>query len=413
MRTVARRTLLGSAGGLLAAPALVRAQGVNGVALVVGNSNYKWEAPLPNVKRDVPDIARTFQALGLKTELREDLGHGALKQAIEKFAEASRGARFAAVYFAGHGVWWKGLTYLVPVDVDVSGEKAVDNLLSRSVVLASTKGASGRLIVFDNCRNSPYGGWRQREARASAFVSTTLAAEVLVDPNILWLSSTAPGCVALDGPPGQTSPFAAALVQELSVPSVDMQTLPANIRRRMLQATEGRQLTHELSTYEAPFLLGAAGKQPAGNYRASHDPSRIVELNNAYNVAKQMGEFLPPGLIAYRPPNGSPDVDKVGAYKSEIMQEARPGVWVPVPAIFVVLSVPDSNSAEMIFASKRWVNGVSSSVWRYFPAKNVGNALTFTLVEGSPDQQFKWRDRNSGTFSPSPAVKPFPFTRLD
>ena len=35
-----------------AAPAIVQAQGQAGVALVIGNSTYTWEASLPNAKRD-------------------------------------------------------------------------------------------------------------------------------------------------------------------------------------------------------------------------------------------------------------------------------------------------------------------------------------------------------------------------
>jgi Caspase domain len=71
---VARRTLLAGA-GILLAPSAVLAQGKsNGVALVIGNSKYHWEAQLPNVRRDAPDMARSFQALGLKTELIQDAG---------------------------------------------------------------------------------------------------------------------------------------------------------------------------------------------------------------------------------------------------------------------------------------------------------------------------------------------------
>ena len=59
-----RRALLVGAGGVLAAPAIVRAQGQTaGVALVIGNSKYHWEASLPNVRRDVPEIAKRFQAM--------------------------------------------------------------------------------------------------------------------------------------------------------------------------------------------------------------------------------------------------------------------------------------------------------------------------------------------------------------
>ena len=52
--------------GLLAAPSIVHAQSANGVALIIGNSKYKWEASLPNAKRDATDIAQQFEALGLK-----------------------------------------------------------------------------------------------------------------------------------------------------------------------------------------------------------------------------------------------------------------------------------------------------------------------------------------------------------
>lgn len=73
-RRIGRRILLTGAGSLLAAPAVVRAEGQNGVALVIGNSKYQFEAPLQNVKRDVPDVVKAFQALGLKTESYEDQG---------------------------------------------------------------------------------------------------------------------------------------------------------------------------------------------------------------------------------------------------------------------------------------------------------------------------------------------------
>lgn len=56
---IPRRTLLAAAGGLIASPAIVRAHGQsNGVALVIGNSKYRCEASLPNVKRDAPAVAK-------------------------------------------------------------------------------------------------------------------------------------------------------------------------------------------------------------------------------------------------------------------------------------------------------------------------------------------------------------------
>src|SRR6185503_19270071 len=56
--SIGRRTILTGASSLLAAPVPLRAQPQSaGVALVIGNSKYKWEAPLPNVRRDARDVA--------------------------------------------------------------------------------------------------------------------------------------------------------------------------------------------------------------------------------------------------------------------------------------------------------------------------------------------------------------------
>ena len=118
-----RRTLLAvGTGSLLAAPSVIRAQASNGVALVIGNSKYQWEAALPNVRRDAPDIAKSFQALGLKTELIQDVGRDGLLAALAKFKSAASGANLAAFYFAGHGVTWAKQTYVVPVTYAYDGE---------------------------------------------------------------------------------------------------------------------------------------------------------------------------------------------------------------------------------------------------------------------------------------------------
>src|SRR5471032_2518631 len=270
MGSMSRRMLLAGAGGLLASPAIVCAQGSNGVALVIGNSKYRWEASLPNVKRDAPDVAKRFQALGLKTELLQDAGQDAMRSATDKFASASRGANLAAFYFAGHGASWDKDTYLVPEDADLNNPSIVQTLLPVRAVNAAVKEASHRLLVFDNCRNNPADGWRQREAvRSSSVAKTELAAAALNGPNTLVMFSTAPGRVAVDGPAGQNSPFAAMLLRQLAGQTVDLQVLPAKLRRELLIATDGGQVLWYQSTYDQPFVLTNLQK----NRPAAADPA--------------------------------------------------------------------------------------------------------------------------------------------
>ena len=123
-----RRSLVAGAGLWLAAPAIVKAEGQNGVALVIGNSKYKWEASLPNVRRDVADVAKRLQEIGLKTDLVQDANRATMQAVIEKFKSAAAGADFALFYYAGHRASWDKHTYLVPVDTDLATPDAVKSL---------------------------------------------------------------------------------------------------------------------------------------------------------------------------------------------------------------------------------------------------------------------------------------------
>ena len=191
---IGRRGVLGVAGAFMLPAATARAQGA-GVALVIGNSKYQWEAQLPNVRRDAPDIAKRFQAMGFKTELLQDLGRDAMKAAIEKWGAASQGAGTAAFYFAGHGANWGRQTFLVPADVDLSNPSVAESLTPTNAVGTAASGAASRLVILDACRNNPADGWRQVQAQRGAVVNENRTGGDSL-PKTLVMFSTAPGRVA-------------------------------------------------------------------------------------------------------------------------------------------------------------------------------------------------------------------------
>ena len=413
-----RRAALVGTAGLLAAPAIGRAQGQNsGVALVIGNSKYKWEASLPNVKRDAPDVAKHFQAMGLKTELLQDVGLQAMKQAVAKFAGTARGANFAAFYFAGHGATWERITYLVPEDADLSDPNAVKTLVSVPSIYEAMAEAAHRLMVFDSCRNNPADGWRQLEATRAAGMNLSVQAANAGTraADTLALFSTAPGRVAVDGPAGENSPFAAAFMRQLANPSVDLLALPAGLRRDLLIATQGRQVVWDQSSYQQPFSLkGAGGGLASGKSGWNHDPSKIVELTNTYAFAAANNLPLPPGLIAHRPASNSPDAAKVGSFKFEISTPRGE----KVPSILVVLSVEEQRTAELIWAGKN----DKGFGWYFRTGTISGKRIELVVRDGAPRTIFDWSDANSGSMTSlhenkmgGPAAASFSsrFTRLD
>jgi hypothetical protein len=429
---IGRRGVLAAAGGLLAAPAPVRAQGQsNGVALVIGNSKYKWEASLPNVQRDAPDVAKRFRALGLKTELLQDAGHDAMRAAIDRFAAGARGANLAAFYFAGHGVSWDKETYLVPGDADLGNPSTVPSLVPVSAVSAAMREASHRLLVFDNCRNNPADGWRQRDALLlSRIADAERAAAALQSPNTLVMFSTAPGRVAVDGPAEENSPFTLAFLRQLAGPTVDLQALPANLRRDLLIATEGRQVLWDHSTLDRPLLLTNSLHSPSAGARGkvatdAAQPKtslQIVELPNAYAFAREKRLPLPAGLIALRRRNGSLDNEKVGSFKSTVKVMVGSEITSTAgtslePLLMVILSVSDRSTAEIIYAFK---NSPGGDIWRYATAALSGPKLEFDQINwrgnGSIRWEFKWRTADAGTSQTQFGGIGFfhnPFSRLD
>ncbi len=395
--------MLVAAGGLVSAPAVLRAQGrTNGVALVIGNSKYAWEAQLPNVRRDAPDVAKRFESFGLKTELVQDAGRDAMNRALETFGTAANGANFAAFYFAGHGASWGKGTYLVPVDADLSTPGTVQTLVNSLEPGKVTRGAANRLFVYDNCRNNPADGWRQLEAERNAVIAYSSEGEragFAGGANSLVLFSTAPGHVALDGPAGQNSPFAAALLRQLNDASVDLQSLPSRLRRDLLLATQGRQVMFDRNNFAAPFAISGSPRPGSAAVGGGFNPSSVVDLTKAYAYAHENGLPLPSGLIAYRPPGGSRDSQKVGSF-----QYARKSALGVDPALLVVLSVEEQQTAEIIMSVKGRFNQKTQkleggSIWRYVIARVQGDRLEFVPRDGAERTMFDWRDANSGSFS--------------
>jgi hypothetical protein len=390
MARIGRRNVLAAAGATLAFPTIIaRAQASRGAALVIGNSRYQWEASLPNVKRDAPDIAKHFQAMGLKTELVEDAGKAAMVAAIQGFKASLSNAQLGAIYFAGHGAQWVKDSYLVPIDADLSTPNAVDQLVPVQQVNQGMSGANHRLMVFDNCRNNPADGWAEVQAQRAAAVNVDARLQNPPPPNTLILFSTAPGRVALDGPAGQNSPFCAALMRQLEAPSVDFQSMPGTLRRELLVATEGKQVIWDRSSFNAPFQVpgarGLATAAPAG----WGNPKRIVELNNAYAFAAQQGAPLPPGLIAHRMAKNSRDARKIGSYKFTLQFENG---QQRAEQVLIVMSVEEDQTAECILAGR----SAQGNYWRFVTTRVNGDSIDYVPRDGAAHFTFTWSDANGG-----------------
>jgi hypothetical protein len=405
-----RRGVLGVAGALMLPAPSIRAQGKGaGVALVIGNSKYQRESALPNPKRDTTDVAARFKAYGLQTELVQDADRATMDRAITGFGARAKGANFAAFYYAGHGVFFGNGTWMVPVEGDLGDPDNVKTFVNVSMVREAIKDAQNKLMVFDNCLNNPADGWKQRatedRARSGAGV------RVQEPPNTIALFSTIVGRIALDGPPGENSPFAASFLRQFDGSPVDLRSVPVKLRRDLLIATEARQIASYRSTYREPFTLTATESSraaiPANRSTWASDPSRIIDLAKAYAFAEEHKLPLQPGLIAHRPAAGVRHANKAGSYRFEAEND---------PAILVVMSVEQEKAAEVVMVYKH--NGIPQ--WSFVRGNLSNDRLEMSPREYGGQFVFTWSDANSGSVANFPQkdnmkskITTGRFTRLD
>lgn len=238
------------------------------VALVIGNAAYRAVGTLPNPAKDAADIAATLRGADGFSEVIEgyDLGLRQMRETLLAFEALAKGAEWAVVYYAGHGIEVDGRNYLVPVDAELKRAADVEKeTLPLDWVQTRLKPAGKlQLLILDACRNNPF---RQRwadkgrvtGARGLARVDPTealgLAPFEQAGLNVLVAYAAKDGEVALDGRPGENGPYARALLRYLSEPGLEVGTLFRKVRDAVLAETGKQQQPYEYGSRSGEDLF--------------------------------------------------------------------------------------------------------------------------------------------------------------
>ncbi len=129
------------------------------VALVIGNSEYRSAAFLPNPRRDAKAVADTLRQVGFQTvDLKMDLDRDAMVKTLRTFRDQADKADWALIYFAGHGIEINRVNYLIPIDAKLLDERDVEaEAMSYEELLRAIGGARMlRLLVLNACRINPF-----------------------------------------------------------------------------------------------------------------------------------------------------------------------------------------------------------------------------------------------------------------
>ena len=140
---------------LLLSPSAARAE--KRVALVIGNSAYRYTGQLANPKNDATDMAVALSTLGFKVIQGLDLDKAALDRTVREFSTALQGAEVGLFFYAGHGLQVSGQNYIIPTDAQLKSLAAleVETMRFESVQRIMESEDRTNILFFDACRDNP------------------------------------------------------------------------------------------------------------------------------------------------------------------------------------------------------------------------------------------------------------------
>jgi len=248
------------------------------VALVIGNSAYLHTVTLTNPKNDAADMVAALKKRGFVVIEGFDLNKAAFDSKVLEFAATLRGADAGVFYYAGHGLQVAGQNYLVPIDAKAEAAETLEfEMLRVDVVHRIMERLTNTNILFlDACRDNPL---TRNLARSMGTRSSEIGhglAQVEAGVGTLISFSTQPGNVALDGT-GRNSPFASALVREVSSSNDDLSAILIAVRNDVMRETQRKQIPWEHSALTGRFYFNQpAQTAPAAalSHPESSEPER-------------------------------------------------------------------------------------------------------------------------------------------
>ncbi len=251
-------------------------------ALVIGNSAYQHSRKLDNPVNDALKMSEQLNAAGFRVTLLRDASHERMETALKDFADDLTPASTALVFYAGHGIQVRGVSYLLPVDAVADAPEtlkyeAVALDMALDLLDKNGQGAGLKIVILDCCRDDPFGQkWRGNRETGSK----GMAAPTSTPKGTVLCFATAPGDVAKDGF-GSNSPYTSGLLQHLFAAGLELDIALRRAGAAVQQVTKGEQTPWRNSNFNGEFRLvpSTAQTQPSDHHPANpsqREPFKLV-----------------------------------------------------------------------------------------------------------------------------------------
>ena len=199
----------------------------------------------------------------------------------------------ALAYYAGHGMELAGKNVIAPTDMEIDCATKTTRRCGRGRQLFDALGeAPQQIVLLDACRNNPFPQCPKRAATSGSgfrgFSRITAA-----DNSLLIANATLSGQLAADGPAGDHSPFAKALLASFEAnPKMFMRDLLDQTASDVQLASGGSQVPEITTRGGAPRVCldedgcgcrhggagGSRGRQRRSHGRRGAQPARPARL---------------------------------------------------------------------------------------------------------------------------------------
>jgi hypothetical protein len=243
------------------------------VALVIGNDAYTNAVSLDNAVFDARAVADALRKLGFQVVDGYDLDIDHMRAKVSQFSAALSGSGSAVIYYAGHGISVDEENYLIPTDIALKSPTDLDlNAISVSLLLKQMKRDDrANIVILDACRENPFAAELAKHKTRVLVVERGLSP---IDGDLargtLIAFASDPKSTALDGPPGQHSPFTEALLGHLFDPGVTIDTVMSRVRNDVWEKTGHNQLPWVNTSLIGEYKLNP---QPLESIAKSTEPS--------------------------------------------------------------------------------------------------------------------------------------------
>ena len=258
----------------LGSPVMAQDHPMHGVALVIGESKYEQLPVLTNPSKDARDIDRLLGDLGFDVTRVLNADGDKMRDAISQFEDDAKDADVALIYYSGHGIEAKGANFIAPTDTDLSSpQSAGDSMIAVQPILDElAKVVPVSIILLDACRSDPFppgqmvvlpGDTTPTPVDGQGLAPVRGPTPVAIKSgnpdsfgSVLGFSAS-PGEPALDGPPGENSPYAAALLKQFAAGGYSFGDVMTLVSNEVYLNTDAKQLPWTNSSLRQVLSFGA------------------------------------------------------------------------------------------------------------------------------------------------------------